>query len=54
MTIDKIKIIQDKLKVTQDRQKTYVDVRWKDLEFEVGDQVFLKLSLWKGVVHFKK
>ena len=26
----------------------------KDLEFEVEDQVFLKLSPWKGVVHFGK
>ena len=26
----------------------------KDLEFEVVDQVFLKLSPWKGVVRFGK
>ena len=26
----------------------------KDLEFEVEDQVFLKLSPWKGVVRFGK
>ena len=36
------------------RQKSYADKRRKDLEFEVEDQVFLKLSPWKGVVRFGK
>ena len=35
-------------------QKSYADVRRKDLEFQVGDWVFLKLSPWKGVVRFGK
>nr|GFD24113.1 putative reverse transcriptase domain-containing protein [Tanacetum cinerariifolium] len=26
----------------------------KPLEFQVGDRVMLKVSLWKGVVHFGK
>nr|GEW79835.1 reverse transcriptase domain-containing protein [Tanacetum cinerariifolium] len=35
-------------------QKSYVDVRRKPLEFEVGDRVMLKLSPWKGVIRFGK
>nr|GFA63010.1 putative reverse transcriptase domain-containing protein [Tanacetum cinerariifolium] len=46
--------IYEKLKAARDRQKSYVDNRRKPLEFEVGDQVLLKVSPWKGVVHFGK
>ncbi|KAI5341686.1 hypothetical protein L3X38_009561 [Prunus dulcis] len=34
------------------QQKSYADNRRKDLQFEVGDWVFLKLSPLKGVVRF--
>ncbi|GJS14821.1 putative reverse transcriptase domain-containing protein [Tanacetum coccineum] len=34
--------------------KSYADKRHKPLEFEVGDRVLLKVSLWKGVVRFGK
>ena len=26
----------------------------RDLEFQVGDQVFMRISLWKGVLRFGK
>ncbi|GKD39215.1 putative reverse transcriptase domain-containing protein [Tanacetum coccineum] len=50
------KIVQIKIciQATRDRQKSYVDVRWKPLEFQVGDKVMLKVSPWKGVIHFGK
>ncbi|GKD73631.1 putative reverse transcriptase domain-containing protein, partial [Tanacetum coccineum] len=35
-------------------KKSYADRRTKPLEFEVGDKVLLKVSPWKGVVHFGK
>nr|GEW51409.1 hypothetical protein [Tanacetum cinerariifolium] len=35
-------------------QKSYADRMTKPLEFEVGDVILLKVSLWKGVVHFGK
>ncbi|GJU33679.1 putative reverse transcriptase domain-containing protein [Tanacetum coccineum] len=35
-------------------QKSYADMRRKPLEFQVGDKVILKVSPWKGVMHFGK
>ncbi|GJT49485.1 putative reverse transcriptase domain-containing protein [Tanacetum coccineum] len=51
-TTDKVVLINEKLKVARDRQKSYADNRRKPLEFEVGDRVLLKVSPWKGVIHF--
>ncbi|GJR95186.1 putative reverse transcriptase domain-containing protein [Tanacetum coccineum] len=53
-TTDKVVLIKEKLKAARDSQNSYVDKRRKPLEFEVGDQVLLKESPWKGVVHFGK
>ncbi|GKA44489.1 putative reverse transcriptase domain-containing protein [Tanacetum coccineum] len=41
-------------KAARDRKKSYADVRQKPLEFQVGDKVMLKVSPWKGVIHFGK
>ncbi|GJT84161.1 putative reverse transcriptase domain-containing protein [Tanacetum coccineum] len=41
-------------KAARDRKKSYTDVRQKPLEFQVGDKVMLKVSPWKGVIHFGK
>nr|GFB91608.1 putative reverse transcriptase domain-containing protein [Tanacetum cinerariifolium] len=38
----------------RDRQKSYADLKRKPMEFQVGDKVMLKVSPWKGVVHFGK
>ncbi|GJZ68993.1 putative reverse transcriptase domain-containing protein [Tanacetum coccineum] len=51
-TTDKVVIIKEKLKLARDRQKSYADNRRRQLEFEVGDRVMLKVSPWKGVAHF--
>ncbi|GJZ15918.1 putative reverse transcriptase domain-containing protein [Tanacetum coccineum] len=53
-TTDKVVLIKKKLKAARDCQKSYADNRRKPLEFEVGDQVLLKVSPWKGVIHFGK
>nr|GEZ77064.1 putative reverse transcriptase domain-containing protein [Tanacetum cinerariifolium] len=39
---------------TYSEKKSYADRRTKPLEFEVGDMVLLRVSPWKGVVHFGK
>ncbi|GJY08788.1 putative reverse transcriptase domain-containing protein [Tanacetum coccineum] len=51
---DKVVLVKEKPKAARDRQKSYADKRRKPLEFEVGDQVLLKVSPWKGVVRFGK
>nr|GEU86702.1 putative reverse transcriptase domain-containing protein [Tanacetum cinerariifolium] len=53
-TTDKVVLVKENLKAARDRQKSYVDKRRKVLEFEAGDQVLLRVSLWKGVVRFRK
>ena len=40
--------------MAQSRQKSYVDVRRRPLEFEVGDHVFLRVMPKRGVVRFGK
>ncbi|GKE84174.1 putative reverse transcriptase domain-containing protein [Tanacetum coccineum] len=47
-------LIKKKLKAARDRQKSYANNRRKPLEFEVGDQVLLKVSPWKGVIRLGK
>ncbi|GJX64720.1 hypothetical protein Tco_0299063, partial [Tanacetum coccineum] len=47
---DKVVLIKEKLKPARDRQKSYADNRRKQLEFEVGDRVMLKVLPWKGVI----
>ncbi|GJU45074.1 putative reverse transcriptase domain-containing protein [Tanacetum coccineum] len=53
-TTDKVVLIKERLKAVRDHQKSYADNRRKPLEFEVGDQVLLKVSPWKGVIRFGK
>ncbi|GJT35763.1 putative reverse transcriptase domain-containing protein [Tanacetum coccineum] len=53
-TTEKIVQIKHRMQAARDRQKSYTDVRRKPLEFQVGDRVMLKVSPWKGVVHFGK
>ena len=54
VTCDKIKVIRDRLKIAQDRHKSYANNRRRDLEFEVGEMVFLRISPWKAVLRFGK
>ena len=38
------------MRKAQSRQKSYANVRRRDLKFEVGDKVFLKVAPMKGVL----
>ncbi|WMV50541.1 hypothetical protein MTR67_043926 [Solanum verrucosum] len=51
---EKVQIIRDELKTAQSHQKSYADVRRRDLELEIDDWVFLKVSPIKGVIRFNK
>ena len=54
VTTDNVKVIRDRLKIAQDRHKSYADNRMRDIEFQVRDQVFRRISPWKGVLRFGK
>ncbi|WVZ50530.1 hypothetical protein U9M48_001774 [Paspalum notatum var. saurae] len=51
-TTERVSEIQQHMLATQSRQKSYADIRRRDLEFQVGDHVLLKVSPTKGVVRF--
>ena len=53
-TEEKVKMIRERLKVATDRQKSYTDMKRKDIRYEVGEKVFLKVSPWKKVMRFGK
>ncbi|XP_073279544.1 uncharacterized protein [Primulina huaijiensis] len=44
--------IRDRKKTAQSRQKSYADKRRRELEFVVGDHVFVKIAPMKGVIRF--
>src|SRR4030065_1097072 len=48
-TTEKVKMIQSKMRAAQSRQKSYHDRRRKDIEFQVGDHVFLRVNPVTGV-----
>ena len=56
VTIENIWLIQERLKTTQSRpkKKTYAGNKRRELKFQVGDHVFLKVSLMKNVMRFGK
>jgi len=51
-TEEKTILIRDQLKAALDRQKSYIDLKRRDIEYAVGDKVFLKVSPWKRIMRF--
>jgi hypothetical protein len=48
-----VRMVWENLWVTQSRQKSYADHRRRELSFEVGDFVYLKVSPIWGLRHLK-
>ena len=51
---EKVRVIQQRLKAASDRQKSYADQKRKDIEYEVGEKVVLKVSPWRKILRFFK
>jgi hypothetical protein len=49
---EKVKQIQANILAVQSRQNSYTNKKHSPLEFEVGDHVYLRVSLMKGVRRF--
>lgn len=50
--IEIVRQIRQRIKEAQDRQKSYADTRRTELQFQIGDKVFLKVSPSKGIHRF--
>ena len=51
-TTEKVNKIRERLKIVQSRQKSYADPTRCEIEFDIGDRVFLKVSPMRGVTRF--
>jgi hypothetical protein len=50
---ENIKMVRENLKIAQSRQRSYADTRRRELSFEVGGFVYLKVSPTRGVRRFR-
>jgi hypothetical protein len=50
---ENIKMVRENLKIAQSRQRSYADTRRRELSFEVGEFVYLKVSPIRGVRRFR-
>jgi hypothetical protein len=48
-----VQMIRENLRIVQSRQKSYADKQRRDLSFEVGDFVYLKVSPMRGTRRLK-
>ncbi|GJX59679.1 putative reverse transcriptase domain-containing protein [Tanacetum coccineum] len=52
-TTEKIVLIKQTIQAAQDRPKSYVDLKWKPMQFKVGDRVMLKVLAKVGKVAYR-
>jgi hypothetical protein len=50
---EQVHMIRENLRIAQTQQKSYADNRRRQLEFEEGDHVYLKVSPIRGLRRFK-
>jgi hypothetical protein len=50
---EKIAEVRENLRIAQSCQKSYADKRRRELKFDVGDHVYLKVSLIHGTRRFR-
>jgi hypothetical protein len=48
-----VQMVRESLKVARSRQKSYADKRTRDLSFEIGEFVYLKVSPMRGTRRFR-
>ena len=53
-TEENVKMVRERLKIATDRQKSYADMKRKDIRYEIGEKAFVKVSPWKKVMRFRK
>ena len=53
-TLEKLRVIRANMKKAHDCQKKYADQRRREVVFEIGDMVYLKVSAQKGKDRFDK
>jgi hypothetical protein len=53
-TEEKVRVIRERLKTAQSRQKSYADKGRRDIQYQPGDFVYLKVSPMKGGQAFRR
>ena len=53
-TTEAVEKIRKRMLTAQSRQKSYADRKRRDVEFNIGDKVFLKIAPMKGAMRFGK
>ena len=50
---EKVRAVRERLRIAQSRQKSYADNRRRELVFQVGDYVYLRVTPLRGVHRFQ-
>jgi hypothetical protein len=48
-----VHMVRENLRIAQSRQKSYADHKRRELSFQAGDYLYLKVSPMRGLQYFK-